>query len=85
MLLMELGKKLFKRRRRVSFYDSNLMRHAVETTGPVNISWLTDEALNRIVETEPHTLRAEAAHHELEARARDRLAAATSGSGLLSH
>lgn len=85
MLLLELWKKLFRRRRRVSFYDSSLMRHAVETAGPTNMSWLTDEALNRIVETEPHTLRAEAAHHELEARARERLAAATPGSHLLSH
>jgi len=85
MLLLELGKKLFRRRRKVSFYDSNLMRRAIETSGPVNISWLTDEVLNRIVETEPHTLRAEAAHHELEARARERLAAATPGSHLLSH
>ncbi len=76
MLLTAFWKKLTRRRRRVSFYDSDLMRKAAETSGPVNISWLTDEVLNRIVETEPHTLRAEAAHHELEARARERRAAA---------
>lgn len=85
MLLSELWKKLFKHRRRISFYDSKLMRRAIETSGPTNMSWLTDEVLNRIVETEPHTLRAEAAHYELEARARERLAAATPGAHLLSH
>jgi hypothetical protein len=83
MLLSAFWKRLTKRRRRVSFYESDLMRKAAETSGPVNISWLTDEALDRIVTTEPHTLRAEAAHHELEMRARERRAAAMSVSEVL--
>lgn len=85
MLLSELWKRLTKRRRRVSFYESHLMRKATETAGPVNISWLTDEALIRIVETEPHTLRAEAAHYELELRARQSHAAAGTMPQVLTH
>ncbi|HEY4343055.1 MAG TPA: hypothetical protein VGN05_01805 [Parvibaculum sp.] len=84
MFLSAFWRRLTGRRRRVSFYDSDLMRKAAETAGPVNISWLTEEALNRIVENEPHTLRAEAAHHELESRARERLAAAMPVSEVLS-
>jgi hypothetical protein len=73
--------KLWMKQRRISFYDSqHAMRRAIETAGPVDIGWLTDEALMRIVEQEAGTLRAEAAHHRLEERARERLAAAIMGS-----
>ncbi|HEX7776533.1 MAG TPA: hypothetical protein VF449_08395, partial [Parvibaculum sp.] len=76
MLLTALWKH-WMARRRMSFYESqHAMRRAVETAGPVDMSWLTDEALMRIVEAEPGSLRAEAAHHRLEERARERLAAA---------
>jgi len=69
MWLTRFWRYLTGQRRRVSFYDSAVMRQAIETAGPVNMAWLTDEALEIIVETEPHTLRAEVAHHELEMRA----------------
>jgi hypothetical protein len=76
MSLMTLWKH-WMRNRRISFYENqHAMRRAVETAGPVDMSWLTDEALMRIVEQEPGTLRAEAAHHRLEERARERRAAA---------
>lgn len=72
--------KLWKKNRRLSFYESqHVMRRAAETAGPVDISWLSDEALMRIVEGEPGTIRAEAAHYCLEQRARERLASAVSG------
>ena len=69
MLLMRFWRYMRGQKRRVSFYDSAVMRQAVETSGPVNMAWLTDEALEIIVQTEPHTLRSEAAHHEFEMRA----------------
>lgn len=83
MLLSAFWKRLTKRRRRTSFYESHLMRQAAETAGPVNISWLTDEALTRIIENEPYTLRAEAAHHQLEIRARERRIASAPASQVL--
>jgi hypothetical protein len=80
MLLSALW-KTWMGRRRMSFYESqHAMRRALETAGPVDMSWLTDEALMRIVEQEPGSLRAEAAHHRLEERARERRAAAMTGS-----
>lgn len=69
MLLQDLWKLFRRHRQRVSFYDSDVMREAVKTSGPVNIGWLTDDALHQIVETEPNSLRSEYAHHELEMRA----------------
>ncbi len=69
MLLQDMWRHFRRHRRRVSFYDSDVMREAVKTAGPVNIGWLTDDALREIVETEPNTIRSEYAHHELEMRA----------------
>lgn len=69
MLLQDLWRHFRRRRHRVSFYESDVMREAVKTSGPVNIGWLTDDALRKIVETEPNTIRSEYAHHELEMRA----------------
>ncbi len=69
MLLTRFWRYIRGQRHRVSFYDSTVMRQAVETAGPVNMAWLTNEALEMIVQSEPHSLRAEAAHHELEMRA----------------
>lgn len=76
MLLFEIWRYLVGRRR-ASFYETqDAMRQAIETAGPVDISWLTEEALLHIAETEPHTLRAEAAMHEIESRMRERIVAA---------
>ncbi len=69
MPLLRLWRHLTGHRRRVSFYDSQIMRGTIESTGLADMSWYTDEALQAIVETEPHTLRSEIAHHELEMRA----------------
>ena len=76
MLFSTFWKHLTRRRRRVSFYDSQMMSgHGVDGEN-LNFSLFPDKTLERIIEFEPNTLRAEAAHHELEARARQRRAAA---------
>jgi hypothetical protein len=69
MPLSRFWRHLKRRSRRVSFYDSHVMREAFRTAGPVSVSWLTDEALHSIVENEPGSLRAEIARHELDLRA----------------
>ncbi len=84
MPLHRLWRYLRGHRRRISFYDSEVMREATKTTRPASMSWFTDEALQAIVEAEPHTLRAEIAHHELEMRAIRRRQDSNSTSGILS-
>lgn len=75
--------RLFAGRRRVSFYDSQeVMRRAVERNGPMDLTNLSDEALWRIVEEEPNSLRAEAAHRQLEWRVQARRMSKTSDSHL---
>ncbi|MGV8995723.1 MAG: hypothetical protein ACOH12_02110 [Parvibaculaceae bacterium] len=54
-------------------------------SGPVNMAWLTNEALETIVQTEPHTLRSEIAHHELEMRAIRARREAMPDPGFLAH
>lgn len=85
MPLLRLWRYLTGHRRRVSFYDSQLMREAIDSAGLAEISWFTDERLQTIVETEPHTLRSEAAHHELEMRALRRRQENTDAIRPLSH
>lgn len=85
MLFTRLWRYMTGNRRRVSFYDSTVMRQAFEMSGPVNMAWLTSEALEIIVQTEPHTLRSEIAHHELEMRAIRARQEALSNSGYMAH
>lgn len=86
MMLTRFWRYLTRQKRRVSFYESKVMRQAVEMAGPINLAWLTNEALETIVQTEPHTLRAEVAHHELEMRAiRARQDVAEQNPHLLAH
>lgn len=69
MSLFRFWRYLTGHRRRVSFYDSQIMREATGSSGLAELRSYTDEALHTIVEKEPHTLRSELAHHELEIRA----------------
>ncbi|MDO8422426.1 MAG: hypothetical protein Q7S99_09720 [Parvibaculum sp.] len=69
MPLHRFWRYLTGHRRRVSFYDSEVMREATKFASPSSMAWFTDEVLQGIVENEPHTLRSEIAHHELEMRA----------------
>ncbi|MGB3809149.1 MAG: hypothetical protein WA943_03575 [Parvibaculum sp.] len=85
MLLSAFWKHLTKRRRRVSFYETqHQMRRAIERPGPTDILLMSDEALKKIVEKEPRTLRGEAAHHELETRLRERRLAVLPASRVIS-
>lgn len=75
MPLLKYLKFLFRRNRRISFYESETMRQAAESAPPVQLAWLTDETLHRIVETEGNSLRAEIAAHEIEMRQQRRASA----------
>lgn len=76
--------RLLTGRRRVSFYDSQeVMRRAVEEMDPMDLTSLSDEALWRIVEEEPRSIRAEAAHRQLEWRARERRLSPPDGSRIV--
>ena len=71
MSISELWRRLTSRtRRKRSFYESQeVMRRAVELTGPVDIRLHSDEELRCILETDRSALRREAAERELELRA----------------
>ncbi|MBC7103097.1 MAG: hypothetical protein H5U13_07725 [Parvibaculum sp.] len=71
MFISELWRRLTSRtRRKRSFYESQeVMRRAVELTGPVDIRLHSDEELRCILETDRSALRREAAERELELRA----------------
>ena len=71
MSISELWRRLTSRtRRKRSFYESQeVMRRAVELTGPVDIRLHSDEELCRILETDDSAVRREAAKRELELRA----------------
>lgn len=76
MLFSAFWKHLIRRRRRVSFYESQMTSgHGVDGED-LNFSLFPDKTLEHIVEFEANTLRAEAAHHEMERRASLRRAAA---------
>ena len=63
-----------KPHRKKSFYDSqDVMRHAVETAGPVDMRLISDAELNAIVQS-GSKLRREAAERELALRAAHRQA-----------
>ena len=71
MSISELWRRLTSRtRRKRSFYESQeVMRRAVELTGPVDIRLHSDEELRCILETDDSAVRREAAKRELELRA----------------
>lgn len=71
MSISELWRRLTSRtRRKRSFYESQeVMRRAVELTGPVDIRLHSDEELRCILETDRSALRREAAERELALRA----------------
>lgn len=69
MFLTRIWRLFSRRERRVSFYESAVMRDAVRRSDTRFMAALSDDVLQAIVANEPHTLRSEAAHHELEARA----------------
>ncbi|PKQ01897.1 MAG: hypothetical protein CVT73_21065 [Alphaproteobacteria bacterium HGW-Alphaproteobacteria-12] len=71
MSIAELWRRLTSRtRRKRSFYESQeVMRRAVDLTGPVDIRLHSDEELRCILETDGSALRREAAERELELRA----------------
>lgn len=57
-------------RRRMSFYDSqHVMRQAIANVGPIDLTCLSDDALRRIIEEEPASVRVEAARQQLAWRA----------------
>ena len=78
MLFSAFWKHLTRRRRRLSFYETQLTSGNGVDGGNPNFSLFPDKTLEHIVEFEPNTLRAEAAHHELEKRARQHRKAAAS-------
>jgi hypothetical protein len=71
MSVFEFWRRLTGRtRHKRSFYESQeVMRRAVELTGPVDIRLHSDEELRCILETDRSALRREAAERELELRA----------------
>lgn len=71
MSISELWRRLTSRtRRKRSFYESQeVMRRAVELTGPVDIRLHSDEELRCILETDDSALRRDAAERELKLRA----------------
>jgi hypothetical protein len=69
MFFIRIWRLLTRRERRVSFYESDIMREAVRKSDTHLMATMSDEVLQAIVANEPHTLRSEAAHHELETRA----------------
>lgn len=71
MSISDLWRRLTSRtRRKRSFYESQeVMRRAVELTGPVDIRLHTDEELRCILETDRSPLRRQAAERELMLRA----------------
>tara|TARA_R110000824_G_scaffold118960_14_gene272245 strand:+ start:380137 stop:380397 length:261 start_codon:yes stop_codon:yes gene_type:complete len=83
MLLFKYLRHIFRRSSRISFYESETMRQAAESAPPIQLAWLSDEALHRIVETEGKSLRAEIAAHEIEMRQNRRTSSAASSDHLL--
>lgn len=71
MSISELWRRLTSRtHRKRSFYESQeVMRRAVELTGPVDIRLHSDEELRCILETDDSALRRDAAERELKLRA----------------
>ncbi len=70
MSISELWRRLTTRtRRKRSFYESQeVMRLAVERTGPVDLRLHSDEELRCILETDRSALRRQAAERELGIR-----------------
>ena len=70
MSFSDLWRRLTSRgRRKRSFYESQeVMRRAVERTGPVDLRLHSDEELHCILETDRSMLRREAAERELALR-----------------
>ena len=75
MSISELWRRLTtRRRRRRSFYDTqDVMRRAIEATGPVDLRLFADEDLRCILETDKNERRREAAGAELAFRASRRV------------
>ncbi len=74
MSLSDFWKHLLGRRR-MSFYDSqHVMRQAIASVGPIDFTCLSDDALRRIIEEEPASVRVEAARQQLAWRGYGRLA-----------
>lgn len=85
MWISAFWKYLTRRRRRASFYDTQLTSgHGVDGEN-LNFSLFPDKTLEHILEFEPNTLRAEAAHHELEKRAHQRRQTMSSNSEASAH
>ncbi|MEQ8268531.1 MAG: hypothetical protein RH982_15155 [Parvibaculum sp.] len=74
MSISTLWRRLKSRKhRKRSFYESQeVMRRAVETTGPVDMRLCTDEELRCVLETDNSALRRQAAELELTNRAERR-------------
>ena len=71
MSITDIWRRLMSRsRRKRSFYESQeVMRRAVELTGPIDVRLHSDEELRHILQTERSVLRRQAAEKELGLRA----------------
>ena len=70
MTLSGFLRRFGRRRRKRSFYESqDVMRLAVEKTGPVDMCLCTDAELHCVLETDKSALRRRAAERELAGRA----------------
>lgn len=83
MSLFSIWRRITSRRKRRSFYDSQeVMRHVVESMGPIDMRLMADSDLRGILETEGSAPRRMAAEKELAFRAAHRSATAPHASGL---
>ncbi|PKQ04382.1 MAG: hypothetical protein CVT73_13615 [Alphaproteobacteria bacterium HGW-Alphaproteobacteria-12] len=70
MTISSFLRRFGRRRHKRSFYDSQeVMRRAVETTGPVDMCLCTDTELHSVLETDKSALRRQAAGREIARRA----------------
>jgi hypothetical protein len=75
MSLFSIWRRMTSRRKRRSFYDSQeVMRHAVESMGPIDMRLMADSDLRGILATEGSAPRRMAAEKELAFRAAHRSA-----------
>ncbi|MCF8470804.1 MAG: hypothetical protein K9G30_08460 [Parvibaculum sp.] len=70
MTISSFLRRFGRRRRKRSFYESqDVMRLAIEKTGPVDMCLRTDAELRCVLETDQSALRRRAAERELARRA----------------